>query len=60
MLLLPCRLVVDPRTGDQVALKRIPNIFESVVSAKRAYRELKLLFCLKHLNVTTLIFIKRI
>ncbi|CAH8523237.1 unnamed protein product [Schistosoma curassoni] len=53
-------LVVDPRTGDQVALKRIPNIFESVVSAKRAYRELKLLFSLKHLNIVRLIDVVKV
>ncbi|CAH8522360.1 unnamed protein product [Schistosoma margrebowiei] len=53
-------LVVDPRTGDHVALKRIPNIFESVVSAKRAYRELKLLFSLKHLNIVRLIDVVKV
>ncbi|CAI2727241.1 unnamed protein product [Schistosoma spindalis] len=53
-------LVVDPRTGDQVALKRIPNIFESIVSAKRAYRELKLLFSLKHLNIVRLIDVVKV
>ncbi|KAF8562785.1 hypothetical protein P879_12068, partial [Paragonimus westermani] len=44
-------LVVDPRTGRQVALKRIPCVFDCVASAKRTYRELYLLFNLKHLNV---------
>ncbi|CAH8481968.1 unnamed protein product [Schistosoma turkestanicum] len=53
-------LVVDPRTGNQVALKRIPNIFESIVSAKRAYRELKLLFSLKHLNIVSLVDVVKV
>ncbi|KAK4469861.1 hypothetical protein MN116_007370 [Schistosoma mekongi] len=48
-------LVVDPRTGGHVALKRIPNIFENISSAKRVYRELKLLFSLKHLNIVRLV-----
>ncbi|CAH8527730.1 unnamed protein product [Schistosoma rodhaini] len=53
-------LVVDPRTGDQVALKRIPNIFESIVSAKRAYRELKLLFSSRHSNIVRLIDVVKV
>ncbi|CAL8070170.1 unnamed protein product [Calicophoron daubneyi] len=53
-------LVVDPRTGHHVALKRIPNVFESVTAARRAYREIYLLSQLKHLNVVKLIDVVKV
>ncbi|KAF7255223.1 hypothetical protein EG68_07496 [Paragonimus skrjabini miyazakii] len=53
-------LVVDPRTGRQVALKRIPCVFDCVASAKRTYRELYLLFNLKHLNVIHLLDVVKV
>ncbi|KAF5395584.1 Mitogen-activated protein kinase [Paragonimus heterotremus] len=53
-------LVVDPRTGRQVALKRIPCVFDCVASAKRTYRELYLLFNLKHLNVVHLLDVVKV
>ncbi|KAH8861890.1 Serine/threonine kinase NLK [Schistosoma japonicum] len=53
-------LVIDPRTGERVALKRIPNIFGNISSAKRAYRELKLLFSLKHLNIVRLVDVVKV
>ena len=43
--------VKDPRDGKKVALKKMPNVFHSLVSAKRALRELKLLCFFKHDNV---------
>lgn len=43
--------VTDPRTGRRVALKKMPNVFQTVVSAKRVFREVKMLCTLKHENV---------
>ena len=43
--------VTDPRTGRRVALKKMPNVFQTVVSAKRVFREVKMLCMLKHDNV---------
>jgi nemo like kinase len=45
----------DPRNGKQVALKRIPHVFNNVMAAKRAYRELFMLSSLKHINIITLV-----
>ncbi|CAB3983646.1 Serine threonine- kinase NLK [Paramuricea clavata] len=46
--------VTDPRTGKRVALKKMPNIFKNITSAKRAYRELKMLCCFEHDNVLSI------
>ena len=46
------RSVTDPRTGKRVALKKMPNIFKNITSAKRAFRELKMLCCFEHDNVS--------
>ncbi|CAH1800382.1 unnamed protein product [Owenia fusiformis] len=43
--------VTDPRDGKRVALKKMPNVFQNLISAKRVYRELKMLSHFKHDNV---------
>ncbi|XP_055630245.1 serine/threonine-protein kinase NLK isoform X2 [Toxorhynchites rutilus septentrionalis] len=43
--------VTDPRDGRRVALKKLPNVFQSPVSSKRVFRELKMLCYFKHENV---------
>ena len=45
--------VTDPRSGRRVALKKMPNVFQTVVSAKRVFREVKMLCTLKHDNVSS-------
>jgi len=47
-----CRAVTDPRDGRRVALKKLPNVFQSLVSSKRVFRELKMLCNFKHENVS--------
>lgn len=48
--------VTDPRSGRRVALKKMPNVFQTVVSAKRVFREVKMLCTLKHDNVSVYFF----
>lgn len=43
--------VTDPRNGSRVALKKLPNVFQSLVSSKRVFRELKMLCFFKHENI---------
>ncbi|XP_076253343.1 serine/threonine-protein kinase nemo isoform X2 [Rhynchophorus ferrugineus] len=43
--------VTDPRDGRRVALKKLPYVFQSLVSSKRVFRELKMLCFFKHENV---------
>ncbi|CAH0555009.1 unnamed protein product [Brassicogethes aeneus] len=43
--------VTDPRDGRRVALKKLPNVFQSLVSSKRVFRELKMLCFFKHENL---------
>ncbi|XP_067864462.1 serine/threonine-protein kinase NLK isoform X1 [Heptranchias perlo] len=43
--------VTDPRDGKRVALKKMPNVFQNLVSCKRVFRELKMLCFFKHDNV---------
>ena len=43
--------VTDPRTSRRVALKKMPNVFQSVVAARRAFREIKMLCTFRHENV---------
>lgn len=43
--------VTDPRDGRRVALKKLPNVFQSLVSSKRVFRELKMLLFFKHENL---------
>ena len=47
-----CRAVTDPRTGKRLALKKLLNIFQSLVSCTRVYRELLILCRLRHENVS--------
>uniref|UniRef100_A0A5K3EJC8 Mitogen-activated protein kinase n=1 Tax=Mesocestoides corti TaxID=53468 RepID=A0A5K3EJC8_MESCO len=47
--------VIDPRDGRKVALKRIPRVFHNPITAKRVYRELKMLSMLHHDNIVTLV-----
>jgi nemo like kinase len=50
------RAVTDPRDGRRVALKKLPNVFQSLVSSKRVFRELKMLCFFKHENVSNLLY----
>lgn len=43
--------VTDPRLNKRVALKKISNIFQSLVSCRRVYRELSLLTEFRHDNI---------
>ncbi|KAH0561568.1 hypothetical protein KQX54_017724 [Cotesia glomerata] len=45
------KAVTDPRDGRRVALKKLPNVFQSLVSSKRVFRELKMLCFFEHDNV---------
>nr|CDS28241.1 serine:threonine protein kinase NLK [Hymenolepis microstoma] len=47
--------VIDPRDGRKVALKRIPRVFHNPITAKRVYREVKMLSMLRHDNIVTLV-----
>ncbi|TGZ37079.1 Mitogen-activated protein kinase, partial [Temnothorax longispinosus] len=49
--------VTDPRDGRRVALKKLPNVFQSLVSSKRVFRELKMLCFFKHDNVSDVTFV---
>lgn len=46
---------LDQRTGEKVAIKRVPNVFRDLVDAKRILREIKLLrhFC-NHENIVAI------
>ena len=52
------RAVTDPRNGNRVALKKMPNVFQNIVSSKRVYRELRMLCFFKHDNVSCHAFCK--
>lgn len=41
----------DPNYDRRIAVKKLPNVFQGLVSARRVYRELKILCSLKHENV---------
>ncbi|XP_025090689.1 serine/threonine-protein kinase NLK-like isoform X1 [Pomacea canaliculata] len=43
--------VTDPRDGKRVALKKMPNVFQNLISCKRVYRELRMLCFFRHENV---------
>ena len=45
----------DNRTGRKVAIKKIPRAFDEVTTAKRTYRELKILRHLRHDNVISIL-----
>ncbi|GFO43247.1 mitogen-activated protein kinase [Plakobranchus ocellatus] len=44
------RAVTDPRDNKRVALKKMSNVFQNVVSAIRVYRELRMLCHFRHEN----------
>ncbi|XP_076452440.1 serine/threonine-protein kinase NLK-like isoform X2 [Babylonia areolata] len=46
--------VTDPRDRKRVALKKMPNVFQNLISCKRVYRELRMLATFKHQNVLSL------
>lgn len=48
--------VTDPRTSRRVALKKMPNVFQSVVAARRAFREIKMLCTFRHDNVNNVLY----
>jgi len=50
------RAVRDPRNGKRIALKKLPNVFQSLVSCRRVYRELKMLCSFNHENVSDIHF----
>ncbi|CAG5082709.1 Oidioi.mRNA.OKI2018_I69.PAR.g10188.t1.cds [Oikopleura dioica] len=43
--------VTDPRTNVRVALKKMPHVFQNLVTAKRVFRELRMLCSFRHENV---------
>lgn len=45
----------DNRTGQRVAIKKIPKVFDVLVIAKRTYRELKILRHLRHENIISIL-----
>ncbi|XP_065176370.1 cyclin-dependent kinase-like 5 isoform X2 [Sycon ciliatum] len=42
---------IDSRTDSKVAIKKIPKVFEVAMTAKRTYREIRILRHLKHDNI---------
>lgn len=46
------RCVHNPRNGVRSALKKIPSVFQSLLSCIRTFREIKMLCELKHENVS--------
>ncbi|CAF4491166.1 unnamed protein product [Rotaria socialis] len=51
--------VTDPRTSRRVALKKMPHVFQSVVAARRAFREIKMLCTFRHDNVSAKLFFQK-
>ena len=45
----------DNRTGQRVAIKKIPKVFDMLTIAKRTYRELKILRYLRHENIISIL-----
>jgi len=43
--------VTDPRNGKRVALKKMPDVFQTLTSSRRVFRELKMLCYFNHDNV---------
>lgn len=43
----------DTKTGHRVAVKKLSRPFQSIIHAKRTYRELRLLKHMKHENVSS-------
>ncbi|CAL1529184.1 unnamed protein product, partial [Lymnaea stagnalis] len=42
---------IQKKSGDRVAIKKIPSVFEALTIAKRTYREIKILKHFKHDNI---------
>ncbi|CAG0879602.1 unnamed protein product [Cyprideis torosa] len=45
--------VTDPRDGKRCALKKMPNVFQTLVAARRTFRELRMLTFFNHDNVVS-------
>jgi hypothetical protein len=45
------RAVTDPRSSERVALKKMPQVFLNLITAKRVFRELRMLCSFRHENV---------
>ncbi|XP_062514279.1 mitogen-activated protein kinase 7-like [Corticium candelabrum] len=45
---------LDTKTGQRVAIKKIPKVFDVVTTAKRTYREIKILKHFKHDNIISI------
>lgn len=45
----------DKKRKKKVAIKKIKNVFEDLIDAKRIFREIKLLNYIKHPNIISLI-----
>lgn len=45
---------VHTKSGDRVAIKKIPNVFEALSIAKRTFREIKILKHFKHDNIISI------
>lgn len=53
MLLFLLSAAFDTKTGHRVAVKKLSRPFQSIIHAKRTYRELRLLKHMKHENVSS-------
>ena len=51
-----CSSAIDQKTKDKVAIKKLYRPFESLIFAKRAYREVRLLRHIQHDNVSSEVF----
>lgn len=51
-LCIYCSSAIDQKTKDKVAIKKLYRPFESLIFAKRAYREVRLLRHIQHDNVS--------
>lgn len=49
----------NKKTGEKVAIKKVPNAFEDLIDAKRILREIKLLKFLEHDNIIALVDLPR-
>lgn len=47
-----CSFAIDQKTKEKVAIKKLYRPFQSLIHAKRAYRELRLLRHIQHDNVS--------
>ena len=45
---------LDSKTGEKVAIKKIPKVFDILTMAKRTYREIKILKHFKHDNIISI------